>query len=142
MGGGRYNDLVKELGGKDTPAIGFSIGVERMMMTADALSIKFPVSDSLDVFIAHLGEKALQKSIELSAALRDNDLKTAMIFEDKNLKVQLNAANNLKAKKVIIIGENELNAGIVILKNMKDGSQKEVEILKIAEELVKTKESL
>ncbi|MEI7904319.1 MAG: histidine--tRNA ligase, partial [Candidatus Firestonebacteria bacterium] len=75
LGGGRYNNLVKEFGGQETPAVGFSTGLERLMITLDTLGIKLPVNDSADVFLVHLGEEALKKVFVLADTLRKTGLK-------------------------------------------------------------------
>ncbi len=126
MGGGRYNDLVEEFGGDKTPAVGFGFGMERLVAVIDALGIKLPLENTLDYFIVHLGPEAFEKALELAALLRKTGKSVKLLYEEKNIKAQMKTADQLKAKKVIIIGENELKDGVLLLKDMADGSQKRV----------------
>ncbi|MFH1825179.1 MAG: histidine--tRNA ligase [Candidatus Firestonebacteria bacterium] len=133
VGGGRYNNLVEELGGSPTPAVGFALGIERLLLSLDSLGVNIPCEHKLDIFIVYLGKEALKKSLEISSILRNAGYKVISVFEDKSLKSQLKIANQYNAEKVIIVGDNELKQGIVILKNMKDGSQKNIKIENILE---------
>lgn len=126
VGGGRYNNLVEELGGNTTSAVGFAMGIERLILSLNSLGINIPCDSGVDIFIAYLGKEAFKKSLELSLVLRNAGYKVSTVFEDKSLKSQLKIANQYNAEKVIIIGDNELKDGVVILKSMKDGSQKRV----------------
>ncbi len=123
MGGGRYNDLVEELGGEKTPAVGFGFGIERLVSVIDALGIKLPLENTLDYFIVHLGKEAFKKALELAGTLRKKGKRVQLVYEEKNIKAQMKTADQLKAKKVVIIGENELKDNVLMLKNMADGSQ-------------------
>ena len=126
MGGGRYNDLVEEFGGEKTPAVGFGFGMERLVAVIDALGIKIPRENSSDYYIIHLGAPAFQKALELADYLRKAGKRVQMVYEDKNIKAQMKAADLLKVKKVVIIGDNELKEGIVTLKDMGSGAQTRV----------------
>lgn len=137
IGGGRYDLLVSELGGKETPAIGFAAGMERLFLVME-LQKKFPVEDqSLDLFIAPLGEEAKLKSLELLKDLRAKGLRCDIDFLSRSLKAQMKEADRQKAKKVLIIGENELKKGIVVLRDMKSSGQKEIAFEKLTQELVR-----
>ena len=135
MGGGRYNNLVEEFGGEKTPAVGFGFGLERLVSVIDALEIKLPVENTPDLFIVHLDNAAMKKALELSALLRQAGKRVQLVYEEKNIKSQMKTADALKAKKVAIIGENELKGGFVTLKNMKDGVQKPVKFEDIKGEI-------
>jgi len=135
VGGGRYNNLVEELGGKLTPAVGFAMGIERLLLSLDTLGINIPYDKKVDVFIAYLGDEALKKSLEISLILREAGYKVLTIFENKSLKSQLKIADQYNADKVIIIGDNELKQKTVILRNMKDGTQRNVEFPNLLKEI-------
>jgi len=135
MGGGRYNNLVEEFGGEKTPAVGFGFGLERLVAVLDALEIKLPLENTLDLFIVHLGVPAMKKAFEVAAELRASGKRVQLVFEEKNIKSQMKAADTLKAKWVAIIGDNELKDGVVMLKNMQHGAQKPVKFEKLKEEL-------
>ena len=135
MGGGRYNNLVEEFGGEKTPAVGFGFGLERLVSVIDALEIKLPVENIPDLFIVHLGKPSMMKALKLAEELRQAGKCVQMVYEEKNIKNQMKAADVLKVKLVAIIGENELKEGVVTLKNMSDGSQKPVKMENLKEEL-------
>ena len=126
VGGGRYDGLVKLLGGPDQPAIGFAIGMER---TISLLQKKKPIKEKgPDIFIAVLGEKSKRIAFPWVIWLRNKGLWVEMEYEDKGLKAQMKRANRINAKKVLIIGEEELNSRKAVLRNMKTGEQKEISI--------------
>ena len=129
-GGGRYDYLVEELGGSDTPAIGFAAGLERLIIAAninDNNIIKNP-----DVYIISVDDKAIEIALNLANELRIK--KDIIVINDtlkRSLKAQMKDANRLKAKYSIIIGEEELKRKIVSIKNMETGNQEELSIDKI-----------
>lgn len=135
MGGGRYNNLVDEFGGEKTPAVGFGFGLERLVSVIDALEIKLPVENTPDLFIVHLGVPAMKKALELAAELRGDGKRVQMVYEEKNIKSQMKTADALKSGLVAIIGDNELKDGVVTLKNMVSGSQKQVKFENLKAEL-------
>ena len=131
-GGGRYDKLVEEFGGPPTPAFGFAIGVDR---TAPLIqSSGFSLQPS--VFIVALGEKADLKTFELINVLRQNGIRVERDYEGSSLKSQLRKANKFGVKYTLIIGDNELDKGKAVLKDMSESKQEEVDISKIAEILI------
>ena len=139
-GGGRYDLLVSDFGGKDTPAIGFAAGVERLVLCLEKEG-KFDLKQNgLDVFVAILGEKAKQAGLKIVQQLRGSNLKCDMDFLGRSLKAQMREANRQNAKKVVIIGEDEIEKNIGIVKDMEKGKQEEVELSKIREFLLFNKE--
>jgi histidyl-tRNA synthetase len=132
-GGGRYDGLIKSLGGPDIPATGFAIGLDRLTEIAglDSLDLlKAP-----DVFIAALGQKSRLLAFEWSCALCLKGVKTEMEFEDKSLKSQMKQANRMGAEHVLIVGENEIKEGEVILRNMNTKDQISIPIENIVENI-------
>lgn len=116
-GGGRYDGLVKELGGPDTPAIGFAIGFDRLVEVMEQLETQNP-EPGLDLFIIALGEEALAKAYFWSCDLNQKGIKTEVDFRGKSIKYLMKRADKLNAPHVLIAGENELKENQLILRNM------------------------
>ena len=132
-GGGRYDGLIKLLGGPDHPAIGFAVGIERvvaLLEKKEALEIKNP-----DLFIASLGEAAEKASFNWNTELRKSGLWVEMDYSSKGLKAQMKKAGRFGAKKVLIVGDNELSAGKGILRDMISKTQEEVDLVNIIKTL-------
>lgn len=121
--GGRYDRLVKELGGPDIGAIGFALGMERLFLVS---SSKFKVESSKLVYVISLGEEAKRQSLKLLDNLRKAGITSDTDYENKSLKGALRRANDLKARFVLLIGEDELKKNVVTLKDMTSGEQKEI----------------
>ncbi len=128
-GGGRYDGLVKLLGGPDHPAIGFAVGVERVVSLIED-ERPFPYKRP-DLFIAALGEPADKAAFRWMEALRGNGLWVELDYASKGLKSQMKKAGRLGAKKVLIVGDNELDAGRGLLRDMLTGEQAEVDLTDI-----------
>jgi histidyl-tRNA synthetase len=122
-GGGRYDDLIEELGGKPTPAIGFATGIERIILNIKKQGIVVPIPPLLQVFIAYLGDPARDEAVKLTASLRQAGISAAMTTGAKSLKAQLRQADSLGARYAVIIGEDEVKAGTATLRNMADATQ-------------------
>ncbi|WP_027407920.1 histidine--tRNA ligase [Anoxybacteroides tepidamans] len=125
-GGGRYNGLVEEIGGPETPGIGFALSIERLLAALEAEGISLPVSQGIDCFIVALGEKAKDESVILVNQLRQAGLSVEKDYQDRKVKAQLKAADRLNAKYVAILGDDELANQVINLKNMATGEQTEV----------------
>jgi histidyl-tRNA synthetase len=125
-GGGRYDGLVKSLGGPDTPATGFAIGLDRLTEIAGLDSSD--IFKTPDIFIAALGPKSRVLAFEWHCALCLKGIKTEMEFEDKSLKSQMKQADRMGAEHVLIVGDNEIKEGKVILRNMKTKDQVSIPI--------------
>ena len=124
LGGGRYDNLLKELGDKDIPAVGFATGVERIMML---LGENYPKNNP-DVYIAWLGENTSETALKIAESLRDNDIKVYIDYSEKGMKSHMKKADKLAVRYCIILGEDELNKSIVLLKDFSTREQKEVKI--------------
>ncbi len=128
--GGRYNSLVKEMGGKDTPAIGFAFGVERLILAGQKnISSEGPITD---VFMAIAGQGMEARGFTLMSSLRDKGLSCDMDYDGKALKAQMKKAERLNARFVVILGEEEFGRGKVVLRDMNKRSQKEVRLEDVA----------
>ncbi|MBN1585287.1 histidine--tRNA ligase [Candidatus Uhrbacteria bacterium] len=136
-GGGRYDNLLEQLGGSPTPACGFSIGVERAILQMKALDLQ-PVSDlQPDVFLAQLGDTARRKALILFESLRNSGIRTSATFSKSALKGQLEAANRLGARYTVIIGQKEVIDGTVLVRDMESGMQEVVDFTKAVAEMRK-----
>jgi len=123
VGGGRYDGLSQDIGGPPVPGIGFAMGIERLI---SLLEIR-PEGYIPDVFIAALGKEAKREAFLLQNQLRSAGIKTEIEYqEERSLKSQLRTADKLKARYTLILGEEELKAGELTLKNMQEGTQERV----------------
>jgi len=135
-GGGRYDTLVQEFGGKATPAVGFAIGIERVIEVLKTGSPNFRKSEQgISLFIATLGGEAKKIGFDLLTKARNKGIPADMDYLGKSLKAQMKAADRTGAKYVYIIGEDEINKKSGILKEMKSGNQKEVPFNSLEEEV-------
>lgn len=134
-GGGRYDDLVEELGGKPTPAVGFAAGIERMIIAMDQQKVEWPAEKRLDIFVAKVNEKNEDTAFKLLQKVRNAGLSADMDYSGGSLKSQMRIANKIGVKYTVIVGEEELSKSMVILRNMQTKEQKEVKIDNIINEL-------
>ena len=126
-GGGRYDALISDLGGPETGAVGFAIGLERCIIALKAKQTQEP-APSLDAFVVTLGEGARSVSLQVIDALRSNGTAVDYDCEGKSMKAQMRMANRLGAQKVYILGEDEIAKGIIIEKNMQTSEQSELDL--------------
>ena len=137
-GGGRYDELIKILGGSPTPAVGFAAGFERIILEMKRQKKTPRPLDSVNVYIAHLGSKAGKEGIRLAAELRKNNIACSIGESTRSLKAQLRRANTSGAKIAIIIGEEEITRGTAVIKSMQtDQSQIETPVDEVITEIVK-----
>ncbi|PLR68249.1 histidine--tRNA ligase [Bacillus sp. UMB0893] len=125
-GGGRYNGLVEDVGGPETPGIGFGLSIERLLAALDAEKVELPIEQSIDCYVVALGDKAKDRSVSLLYEMRKAGLTAEKDYEDKKMKAQFKAADRFQAKFVAVLGEDELEKNIISVKNMETGSQTEV----------------
>lgn len=124
-GGGRYDYLVEDLGGKPTPAVGVAGGIERLLIALEEAG-KIPVTDSNLVYIVSIGEKAREYGFRLSWELRDQNIPCEFDTLRRSPKAQMRDAGRKKAKYVVIVGEDELKRNKVILRDMSKSYQEEI----------------
>ncbi|GAA0747627.1 histidine--tRNA ligase [Clostridium oceanicum] len=127
-GGGRYDYLIEEIGGPSMPAVGFGMGLERLLLTLEENNIEIPEEPYIDLYLGYIGEEAKIKSMKLAKALRNKEIKCELNHMNRNIKPQMKYANKINVKHVIILGENELQSGKANIKKMEDGTQIEVDI--------------
>ncbi len=131
-GGGRYDGMTEQLGGASYPGIGFAMGLERIMLLLDENIAKQPTPD---IYLAPMGERAKLECAKLASALIDGGVCAQYDIMDRSLKAQMKYANKIGAKAVAVIGESELDSGVVKIKNMATGEEKEMKILEIGKEI-------
>jgi len=132
-GGGRYDDLIEELGGKPTPAIGFAAGIERIILNLKRQNIPVPALPKPRTFIAYVGNEARDEVIKLASTLRRAGIGVIDALVDKSLKAQLRQANTLGADYTVIIGEQEIETGTVILRDMTTAQQRTIPLNQLQE---------
>ena len=131
-GGGRYDNLVGQIGGQDIPAVGFGMGLERVLMLLDAEGVVIPEPDRYDVFITYMGSHA-QQAFRVTQALRDAGVKADMDHCGRSLKAQFKYANKTGVRWTGVIGDDEAASGTVKLRNMETGEEKTVPAADIRE---------
>jgi len=136
-GGGRYDGLLKLFGETSTPAVGFGMGAERVIEQIKSREIEVPDTDSVDVCIATIGEKALKKCLPLIADLDSHNVEATCIIGKESLKAQIKQASKMKAKFCLIIGQREVLDNSVIVRDMIDASQETVKMEKLIDLLKK-----
>ena len=120
LGGGRYDNLVEEFDGPSTPAVGFGIGEERLMLVLQKQNPKLFADQGIDFFIANIGQETEVKTVEIARLLRKQGLKVQYDVEQKKLKAQFKKADRAKAKYVITLGDKELTAKVLNVKRLSD----------------------
>ena len=134
-GGGRYDNLIEQVGGPSTPGVGFGLGIERLLLLLDQ-SDKQPTDPSkVDVYVATIGNAAKEFGVSLSKLLRDNDISIEVDLMSRNIKNQFKYADKINTKYTIVIGEQELQDGKLIIKDMNTSEQTEVPIDSIVNKL-------
>ena len=125
-GGGRYDGLVEEIGGPHTPALGFGLGLERLMLLMESQSLPFPEADKCSLYIASMGENATQRAAQIAAALRQEGVHAEFDVVGRSVKAQMKYANKIGAAFTLVLGDSELESGKAVLKNMDSGEQTDV----------------
>ena len=135
-GGGRYDNLSKILGGRDTPGCGSAAGMERIITLMKAREMKTGAKqEEPKIFLAQLGQLAKRKSMKLFEEFRAAKIPVAESFSKDSLKAQLRAANKLKIKWVLIFGQKEALEDFIVLRDMDTGVQEEIKLNKVVEEM-------
>jgi histidyl-tRNA synthetase len=126
--GGRYDGLIQMLGGGKIPGIGFAMGIERLVLLLEQHSFEQKIEDEIDIFLAGLGPAASERCFQLMHRLRKAGLRMDMDLEGKSLKSQMKQADKAGAAYVLIVGDQELEQGKGVLRNMRTKEQSEIEI--------------
>ena len=130
-GGGRYNNLIEELGGPSIPAVGFGLGLERLLMVMENNHAFIP--QPVKVYFAAMGEQPRLVAFDIVRRLREHDIYAEFDHMDRSIKAQFKYANKLGAEYTAVIGEDELNKGVAKVKSMKEGVETEVALSEIIE---------
>lgn len=132
LGGGRYDNLLKQLGDKEIPAVGFAAGIERLMMLLEAYPRNNP-----EVFIAWLGDAEATYSFKVAKALRDAGIKTCIEFSSRSIKASMKKADKLGVEHAIIIGDEEMANDKMVLKNFQERTQETLGLEEVIKRLKK-----
>lgn len=126
--GGRYNGLIEELGGQSIPAVGFGMGMERLLAVMEANGVEFPKEQGPTVYFAANGDAPRRKAFALTQELREAGVPAEFDHMERSFKAQFKYANKIEAKYTVAIGEEELELGRVKIKCMADGAEREASI--------------
>ncbi len=127
-GGGRYDGLIEQLGGAPTPALGFAMGIERLIMTMESQGCDFIEPKKCALYIAAMDEAALEKAIVLTKTLRDDGIWAEYDLQGRGVKAQMKYADKLGADFTMVLGSNEIESGKAQLKNMKTSEKIEISL--------------
>lgn len=122
-GGGRYDGLIEELGGKHLPSLGFAMGMERLLMLMDKQGIEIPKPSSCDLYVATMGDKAKEKAFSLIKSVRDCGLIAETDVVGRGLRPQMKYADKIGAKFSLVLGDNEIEQNSAEVKNMTTGEK-------------------
>ena len=135
-GGGRYDGLIAQMGGPSVPSLGFAMGIERIMLLLEAQKTELPRPAPCDIYIAARGDNAALKAAEICARLRQDGFSAQTDICGRGLKAQMKYADKTGAEFTMVLGDNELETGKARLKNMASGSETEVRLENLADELL------
>ncbi|MFH1598397.1 MAG: histidine--tRNA ligase [Patescibacteria group bacterium] len=136
-GGGRYDNLIEQVGGRPTSASGFACGIERIIIRLKDKNIPVPGKPAPDIFLAQLGVSARKECLKLYERMRSEKIKVAEDFSQDSIKDQLARASKLKAKLSLILGQKEILDGTILVRDMENGIQEVVDYSKIIPEIQK-----
>ena len=122
-GGGRYDGLIEQLGGQATPALGFGMGLERLLLVLKSQGISLAENKPCDIYFVPMGEQAEIKAMQLTAQLRKDGVSAQTDVMGRSLRAQMKYADKIHARFTVVIGDNELEQGEAVLKNMKSGEK-------------------
>lgn len=139
-GGGRYNGLVEEIGGPESPGIGFAMSIERLLLALEAEGKELDTENQLDMYIVAMDDEAKLKAVELASSFRAKGISTEIDYSNRKMKAQMKSADRQKATWVIVLGETELAEQQATVKNMATGNQEMVPFHDLVNYLTKQKE--
>lgn len=132
-GGGRYDGLVEELGGKPTPAVGFGLGIERLLLRLDETGFEIPKPDGVKLYIAPMGDNAIKEAQKIVYTLRREGISTDTDHTGRGLRASMKYADKLGAQYTLVLGDNEIENGEAKIKDMSSGVEIAVKLDKIAD---------
>ena len=131
--GGRYDGLVEEIGGPHVPALGFGMGIERLLLLLEAQGIKLPEAKKCEIYIANIGEEASIKAAAMATELRQSGMFAEFDVVGRSLKAQMKYADKIGARFTTVIGEDDIKANVAKVKNMQTGEVTELAIDELAD---------
>ena len=134
-GGGRYDKLIKEIGGEDTPAVGFAAGLERILIASEKQNLLKKSIPKIDAFVVAAGAEAELHAFKLTTELRQKNLAVGMDFAKRSIKAQMKQAAKSGAKFALIIGEEEIQTSTVTLKNLETSAQEKISLAEVADKI-------
>lgn len=135
-GGGRYDGLVEELGGAHIPSLGFGLGIERLLLLMHAQNKEFPQYDPCTLYIATMGERAALEASAIARNLRDSDISVQFDTCGRSLKAQMKFAGKIGAKYTVVIGDDDLDKGVLTVKKMENGETQDIAVDEFIEEFI------
>ncbi|MGN1168531.1 MAG: histidine--tRNA ligase [Acutalibacteraceae bacterium] len=135
-GGGRYDGLIEELGGAHVPSLGFGMGIERLALLLKNQGIKLPEAKRCDIYLAPIGDKASLKAARLAQELRQSGVGAQFDIAGRSVKAQMKFANKLGAKFTVVIGDDDIESGVLKVKNMDSGEITEMPLDSFGEEFL------
>lgn len=136
-GGGRYDGLVELMGGPETPAVGFALGIERIINQMKTSNVHVPSKDEVHIFVAQLGDEAKKKSLVLIDELREAGVRTVGALGKGSMKAQMRLADKFAVPYCLIMGATEVREGVVIVRDMSKGQQRAVPRGEVVAEVIK-----
>lgn len=127
-GGGRYDGLIEELGGKHLPSLGFAMGLERLLMVMDKQGIDIPNNDVCKLYIATMGDESKKKAFEILKQVRECGMSAETDIVGRGLRAQMKYADKIGAEYSMVLGDNEIEQGVAKLKNMETGDQFDIKL--------------
>ena len=131
-GGGRYDGLIEEFGGDHTPAIGFGLGIERLLIRLEETGVQIPCENTVDLYAAPLGEKAAAYIPKLLLSLRNKGISAETDYMGRGLRAQMKYADKLGCKYTVVLGDNEIDSNTCEIKNMLTGEKTQLSLDEIA----------
>ncbi|RFU65832.1 histidine--tRNA ligase [Peribacillus glennii] len=138
-GGGRYNGLAEEIGGPESPGIGFALSIERLIAALEAEKVELPIDPGIDCYLVSLGDAAQDYTVKLAYELRNAGFTVEKDYLDRKAKAQFKSADRLHAKYVAVLGDDELSNNKINLKDMETGIQTEMDLASFVEDFKKLK---
>ena len=126
VGGGRYNGLMKKIGGNDTPGVGFGMGVERVINEIINNKIKLPHNEEKSILFVYLTDELKDKAIEYNLIARKNKIRSELAISSRSLKANMRYGNNLKFSIIVIIGDPKEKLNYITYKELNTGDQKDI----------------
>ncbi len=136
-GGGRYDGLVSEFGGGEIPGVGFAVGIERLLLLLENDGVEIPEPERLAIYVAPIGEAGREKAFRVVSELRKAGIAADTDYMERGIKAQFKYADKINAKFVGVLGDSEAERGVIKLKDMSSGEEKDVPISAILNELKK-----